>query len=178
MRHEFLPIYRFPTRSGRTLPYRLVGADRKGVISAAWNVPHRMSLSAVHASSALIIAVIAGNAVLAGWAFASDLRRMRALPGAFWTALLLVLALLVLQAAAGIVMTAGGARPKAALHFLYGILVLGTAVVQYGLRPGGFVRASARGDPARFREPRVLALICLTQAALIMRAYMTGVFGR
>jgi len=137
-----------------------------------------MSLRALHGLPLLIYAVGAANLVLACWAFIANLRKQHILPRTFWTVLLLVLVVLVVQVAAGITLTAGGSRPKAALHILYGILVGTTAVVQFGLRPGGFLRAMIVREPIAFREARLLALICLTQAALIARAYTTGAFGR
>ncbi len=135
-------------------------------------------LLTVHAFSFLIIATAAGNAVLAAWAFVADLRRGRALGRAFWGALLVVLVVLVIQAAAGLLLAVGGARPKTPLHFLYGILVTTGGVAQFGLRPGGFLRAAVRRNDTPFREARLLALICFTQMALILRAYTTGAWGR
>ena len=55
---------------------------------------------------------------------------------------------------------------------MYGALVAATAVVQYGLRPGGFLRR--RYSEFEKSEARTLALICLTQFALIARGWMTG----
>jgi len=142
-----------------------------------WNVPVGVRLVVFHAYPALITLVIVGNAILAAWALAADLRRTR-LSAFFWTATLVVVALVALQAAAGILLTFGGGRPRAPLHFLYGILVVAAAAVQFGLRPAGFLRRSVLRDPTRSREPRALALLCLTQAALLARAYTTGAFGR
>lgn len=136
-----------------------------------------MRLLALHSLSALITATATGNFVLAGWAFVAD-RRRRTLGTAFWALLLVVLALLVVQVASGVLLALGAARPRTPLHFLYGILVVGAAVAQFGLRPGGFLRATLQRDAIQFPEARTLALICLTQAALILRAYMTGVLGR
>ncbi|MGH2398716.1 MAG: hypothetical protein ACRDF6_02640 [bacterium] len=136
-----------------------------------------MRLVVFHAYPALITLVIVGNAVLAAWALAADLRR-RKLSAVFWTATLVVVALVALQLAAGILLALGGSRPRDSLHFLYGILVVAAAAIQFGLRPAGFLRRSVLRDPAPGREPRVLALLCLTQAALLARAYTTGAFGR
>lgn len=137
-----------------------------------------MSLVDLHAFPPLILAVVVGNVALALWAFAATLTRQRVLSRAFWTVLLLALVVLAVQVAAGVTLAAGGSRPKAALHFLYGVLVAGTALVQFGIRPGGFLRRSIARDPTTFREPRLVALICLTQAALVLRAYTTGALGR
>lgn len=137
-----------------------------------------MSLRDLHGLPLLIVIIVAVNLALAIWAFVDHIRKRRVLPRAFWTVLLGAIALLTIQVAAGITLTATGARPKAALHILYGILVGGTAVVQFGLRPDGFLRTAIVREPETFRESRLLALICLTQAALILRAYTTGAFGR
>jgi hypothetical protein len=138
-----------------------------------------MRLDTVHALGPLIIAAIAVNLLLAGWAFAAALGGRRALGPAFWAVLLVGLALVAVEVGLGILLAAGGARPRAPLHFLYGILVGAAAVVQFALRPGGFLRRSVQQTAGRvFKEPQVLALLCLTQAALLMRAYMTGALGR
>jgi hypothetical protein len=137
-----------------------------------------MRLDTVHALGPLIVAAIAVNLLLAGWAFAAGLGRRRALGPAFWAVLLVGIALVAVEAGLGILLTAGGARPRTPLHFLYGILVGATAVVQFGLRPGGFLRRSLQTAGRVFKEPQVLALLCLTQAALLLRAYMTGALGR
>lgn len=136
-----------------------------------------MRLLLLHSLPALTIAVIAGNVILTGWALAVDLRRRR-LDNSFWALLLIVLALLVVQIASGALLAVGGARPRRALHFLYGVLVTGVGGIQFGLRPGGFLRPTVIRDPTQFREPLTLALLCFTQAALILRAYTTGAFGR
>ncbi|HXF83732.1 MAG TPA: hypothetical protein VNN19_13365 [bacterium] len=138
-----------------------------------------MRLIALHALPALLWLEIAGNAVLAGWALLSDLRRRSALSTAFWTVLLIVVLLVAVQAGAGILLAVGGARPRAPLHFLYGLLVGIGAVLQFGLRPGGGLRRAVWGAGAGpGRESRALTLLCLTQAALLVRAYTTGAFGR
>jgi hypothetical protein len=135
-------------------------------------------LLTIHALSSLIRVVAFGNGVLAAWAFVVDLRQGRSLSRTFWVAVLLVVALLVIQMAAGFLLAVGGARPKTPLHFLYGFLIAVTAAVQVGLRPRGFLRPALMRAATQFREPRWLALICLTQGALILRAYMTGALGR
>lgn len=134
-------------------------------------------LLTVHALTPLIAAAIAGNAILAVWAFVAQRRQRRVLGRAFWVLLLLVVGVLAVQMAAGVLLAVAGARPKASLHFLYAVLVTAGAVAQFGLRPGGFLRAAVVRDSAQFSEPRYLALICFTEAALIARAYMTGAFG-
>ncbi len=137
-----------------------------------------MSFGTVHGTAALVWGLVVGNLVLAVWAGWGRLRRRRVLPPAFWVVLLVVLAVLAIQGAAGVLLLLGGARPRAGLHLLYAVLVVGVGVAQYGLRPGGFVRRVMASPPGSLDEPRVLALLCFTQAALLMRAWMTGTFGR
>jgi hypothetical protein len=134
------------------------------------------TLLTVHASRALLAAVVAGNAVLALWAFGAHLRGRRTLGATFWAVALVVAALTVVQAASGAALAVGGMRPRTWLHFLYGALVLVGVVAQAGLRPGGFLRPALHNPGAA--APRVLALLCLTQAALLLRAYTTGAWGR
>jgi len=131
---------------------------------------------ALHGTALLIWLPAVGNLVLALAAGIAALAGRRTLPAAFWAALLGLLAVLVVQAAAGLALFAGGARPRTALHLLYGVLVAVGAAVQYGLRPGGWLRRRLAVEP--LHEARVLALVCLTQGALILRAWMTGALGR
>jgi hypothetical protein len=134
-----------------------------------------MRLVALHAYPALMLLIVAGNAVLTLWAIGADLLRgRRRLGPLFWTLLLAVNALLALQVASGIILAVGGARPGVPLHFLYGILVIVGGLVQVGLRPGGFLRGRVLVNPAHTNEPRMLALLCLTELALVLRAYTTG----
>ncbi len=138
-----------------------------------------MTVLALHSLPILIVATIVGNAVLAVWAFAVHRQRRRTLGDVYWVLLLVVLALLTLQVGAGIVLALAGARPRTWLHILYGIVVAGVGVAQFGLRPRGFVRArQLLGFALDPHSPRGMALICLTQAALLARAYTTGAFGR
>ncbi|MDQ7820289.1 MAG: hypothetical protein QN173_05060 [Armatimonadota bacterium] len=134
------------------------------------------ALLTVHASRYLAVAVIVGNAALALWAFRAHVGGRRTLGAAFWTVLLAVAALTVVQAASGAVLALGGARPRTALHFLYGGLVVAGAVAQVGLRPGGFLRPALHNPGAA--GPSAFALLCLTQAALVGRAFTTGAWGR
>lgn len=133
-----------------------------------------MSLNQIHGTAVLVWTPVVGNLVLAIWAWVSGLRGRRTLSPVFWAAVLLVLAVLALQAAAGLLLFLGGTPPRRGLHLLYAVLVVVAGVAQYGLRPGAFLRRFLSPAPQTFHEPRVLALLCLTQAALIMRAWMTG----
>jgi len=131
-----------------------------------------MSPSDLHGAGVLVWVPAVGNLVLAGWAAASWLRGRRSMSPLFWPALLLLLAVLAVQAGAGLLLFLRGVPPRRSLHLLYAGLVVAAGVAQYGLRPRGFLR---RGfAPQAFNESRVLALLCLTQAALVMRAWMTG----
>jgi len=134
----------------------------------------------LHAQRALIIAVIAANGTLAIWAYVVHRRGQRTVSRGFWTVLLIILAFLIVQVASGIALLLSGARPRGnwPLHLLYGVLVGALAVYQVGLRPGGFVPAQHILLGLNPRSPSGLALICLMQAALIARAYATGIFGR
>lgn len=136
------------------------------------------SLLTVHTLSSLIGVAAIGNALLAVWAFGAGLLRVRVLSRTYWVVILLVAAVVAVQVASGLLLAVGGARPKTALHFLYGFLVAVTAAVQIGLRPGGFLRPTVMRAAVQFRETRWLALICLTQMALLLRAYTTGALGR
>ncbi len=134
-------------------------------------------LRAVHALLFLTVATAAGNAVLSAWAIAAHRRHRPAVSRAFWTLLFLVLVVLAVQIATGALQAVAGARPKTSLHFLYGVLVTTGAIVQFGLRPQGFLRAAMTRNETPFREPRSLAIVCVTQMLLILRAYTTGAFG-
>jgi len=92
----------------------------------------------LHASTVLIYAPLIGNMLLAIAAGGYALRR-RPLPGWFWTATTLVVAVLAVQLVAGLVLFAVGTRPRRGLHVMYGVLTAVTAVIQFGLRPGGFL---------------------------------------
>ena len=88
-----------------------------------------------------------------------------------------MLVVLAGQVITGALVAVSGARPRTQLHYLYGALVTTGAVVQFGLRPQGFLRVAMTRNEAPFREPRSLAIVCVTQMLLILRAYMTGAFG-
>lgn len=133
-------------------------------------------LQTLHAAPILLYGPMAGYALLAVAAGVSAVGR-RPLPAWFWTLSLLALVLVVVQAATGLLLLASGARPRAGLHMLYGLLVPGAGTVQYGLRPGGLLRRTFAREMT-WGEARTLALLSLTQAALIARAWMTGLAGR
>lgn len=130
-------------------------------------------LQSLHAAPILLFGPVAGYVLLAGVAGVYAIGR-RTLPGWFWTLSLLALAAVVIQVAVGVLALLSGARPGRALHLLYGALVVGAGIIHFGLRPGGFFRRTFARE-LTWGEARTLALISLTQAALIARAWMTGV---
>jgi hypothetical protein len=130
----------------------------------------------VHAAAILWYGPMAGYTLLAVAAGLFAIRR-RLLPGWFWTLSLVALAAVAVQAAAGVLLFLTGARPARSLHLVYGLLVLAAGLIQYGLRPGGFFRRTFVREVA-WGEARTLALVSLTQAALLMRAWMTGLGAR
>jgi len=106
-----------------------------------------------------------------------DLTRRYTMPHLFWWILWLAQIPLAVQAVLGVGVLAGGARPRTPYHLMYGALILLTLLGLYGLRAGGWIRRTFVKDE-RYRESRWLALICLFLAALVLRAYMTGMLGR
>jgi len=137
-----------------------------------------MSLTQIHGAAVLVWMPVVGNFLLAAWAGVAWLRGRRVLPPLFWPVLLLVLAPLIVQAVAGLLLVFSGERPRTGLHLLYAALVVVAAIAQYGLRPGGAVRRVVTAASNALPETQILALLCLTQAGLLMRAWMTGLFGR
>jgi hypothetical protein len=136
-----------------------------------------VTLRDIHGAGLLVWIPVAANLFLALWAFASGLAGRRTLSEIYWAAVFAVLALLAVQVLAGMLLFAGGSRPRTLLHVLYGISVAIVAVAQYGLRPGGWVRARILAGGS-VRETTAMALLCLTQAGLVMRAWMTAFAGR
>ncbi len=129
-------------------------------------------LETLHATPIVVYGPLVGNLLLAIVAGIYAVIR-RPLPGWFWTAVLVVLAILAVQIAAGVATFLGGARPRRGLHLVYGVCVVIAGAIQYGLRPGGVFRRRYAGELAN-AEGRILGLVCLTQFALIARAWMTG----
>ncbi len=126
----------------------------------------------LHAAPILVYGPMMGYALLAIVAAFCAVRR-RSLPSWFWSLTLLLLAVVVINVAVGALVYLSGTQPRRALHLLYGMLVLGTGLLQYWLRPGGFLRR-ASGAALTRHQVLTIALIALTQAALILRAWMTG----
>ncbi|MDR7523295.1 MAG: hypothetical protein QN168_12630 [Armatimonadota bacterium] len=129
-------------------------------------------METVHAAPVLLFGPMVGYALLAVIAGVSAVGR-RSLPPWFWTLSLVALLLVTLQVLVGAGLFLGGTRPRRGLHLLYGALVLAVGLIQYGLRPGGFFRRTFARE-LTWGEARTVALLSLTQAALIARAWMTG----
>ncbi len=100
------------------------------------------------------------------------------MPHLFWWILWLAQIPLGIQVLLGLVLLGGGAQPRTPFHLMYGGLVILTVAALFGLRPGGPLRRALIRDERGYRESRWLMLLCLFLAALVARAYMTGVFGR
>ncbi|MDR5695585.1 MAG: hypothetical protein QN198_08360 [Armatimonadota bacterium] len=126
----------------------------------------------------LVGVAIAINFICSVWAYAAHRRGRNTLGPVFWALLAVAQAAMVLQIVTGGILWVNGLRPKTSLHYLYGFLVLLTVVSQYGLKPGGRLRAWVSRQGGGFREPLVMALLCLFLAGLIARAYTTGLWGR
>ncbi len=137
-----------------------------------------MSLSQWHAQSLLLILTLTGDAVCIVLAVFADLTRRHTMPQLFWWVLWLAQVPLGVQAILGIGLLASGSRPRTPYHLMYGGLILLTLLALYGLRPGGWIRRAFVRDERAFRESRWLMLLCAFLAALVGRAYMTGVLGR
>jgi hypothetical protein len=130
-----------------------------------------------HASSLLMILTLVGDGLCIALAAFGDLTRRHTMPSLFWWILWLAQIPLGVQLAFGIGLLVGGAHPRTPYHVMYGALILLTLLGLVGLSPGGWIRrASVTGGG--FRESRWLLLICVFLAALVLRAYMTGVLGR
>lgn len=127
---------------------------------------------AVHAFRAVLWAAVALHAAVFLVAFALDLARRR-LPGWLWALYLPGAGLVVVQGISGVALYLTGFRPSDSLHLVYGLLSLAGGVAAFGLRPGGFLRGSLPST----REARAVALVSVTVAALLLRAYQTGAAG-
>ncbi len=126
-------------------------------------------MSAIHSFRALLWAAVALNGFVFLVSFFLDLARLR-VPSWLWATYLLACVLVGLQGLSGVTLYLSGFRPANSLHLLYGLLSLGGALAGFSLRPGGFLRAQIRP----FREARAVALLSVTVAALLLRAYQTG----
>lgn len=121
---------------------------------------------------------LAGDVMCLAFATFGDATGRYRMPHAFWWILWLAQIPLGIQVLVGLALFAGGTRPRTPLHLMYGGLVVLTVLGLYGLRPGGWLRRVIIRDERGYRESRWLMLLCLFLAALVGRAYMTGMLGR
>jgi hypothetical protein len=138
---------------------------------------------------ALGIAVLASNAVAAGWGAVAWLRKDARGSIAFWPLLRIAQATVVVQAVVGFVLLARGAAAPDGLHAAYGIAPLVISLVSEGMRVGvaqreleGVEDLEALGRDEQVAVARRVALgemAVMTVGALLiltlaLRAYQTG----
>jgi hypothetical protein len=138
---------------------------------------------------ALGIAVLASNAVAAGWGAVAWLRKDARGSIAFWPLLRIAQATVVVQAVVGFVLLARGASAPDGLHAAYGIAPLVISLVSEGMRVGvaqreleGVEDLEALGRDEQIAVARRVALgemAVMTVGALLiltlaLRAYQTG----
>ncbi|GEM_PF-118600 len=167
--HPFAPAaHRTRWRTG------LPGQDR----IAPPRTPRAVSLSHWHGSALLLQLTLIGDVLALAFAAFGDATGRYRMPHLFWWILWLAQIPLGIQLATGIAVLAAGARPRAPLHLMYGGLIVLTVLALAGLRPGGVLRRAFVADEREYRESRWLLLLCLFLAALVGRAYMTGLGSR
>ena len=137
-----------------------------------------MSLPQWHACPVFIAVTLVGDLLCVALAAFGDVTRRYHMPHIFWWILWIAQIPLALQVIGGVTLLAEGARPRTPLHLMYGGLIVATIASLYGLRPRGALRRAVVKDERTYRESRWLFLLCLFLAALVGRAYMTGVQGR
>ncbi len=136
-----------------------------------------MGLPEWHAWPVLLVLTLAGDVLCVALAAFGDLTGRTRMPHAFWWILWLAQIPLGLQIVLGLALYSEGARPRTAMHFLYGALIVLTLGALFVLRPGSANRRRWVPDETGFRESRWLALLCLFLAGLVGRVYMTGAIG-
>jgi len=137
-----------------------------------------MSLPQWHAWPPLLVLTLAGDVICVAFATFVDTTARHRIPHLFWWILWLAQIPLGIQVLLGLVLLGGGAWPRTPFHLMYGGLVILTVAALFGLRPGGPLRRTLIRDEREYRESRWLMLLCSFLAALVARAYMTGIFGR
>jgi hypothetical protein len=138
---------------------------------------------------ALGIAVLASNAVAAGWGAVAWLRKDARASIPFWPLLRVAQATVVVQAVVGFVLLARGASAPDGLHAAYGIAPLIVSLVSEGMRVGVAQRelegvddleALDRGEQiavarrVALGEMAVMTVGALLIVTLALRAYQTG----
>jgi hypothetical protein len=135
------------------------------------------------------IAVLASNAVAAGWGAVGWLRRDARASIVFWPLLRVAQATVVVQAVVGFILLARGASAPDGLHVAYGVAPLVISLVSEGMRVGvaqreleGVEDVEALGRRQQIAVARRVALgemgVMTVGALLILtlalRAYQTG----
>ena len=138
---------------------------------------------------ALGIAVLASNAVAAGWGAVGWLRHNARAAITFWPLLRFAQATVVVQAMVGLLLLARGASAPDGLHVIYGIVPLIVSLISEGMRVGVAQRelegvedvdALKRSDQVALArkvalgEMGVMTIGALLILTLALRAYQTG----
>jgi hypothetical protein len=135
------------------------------------------------------IAVLASNAVAAGWGAVGWVRRDARASIVFWPLLRVAQATVVVEAVVGLILLARGASAPDGLHFAYGIAPLLISLVSEGLRAGvaqreledvddlealGRTQQIAVARRVALGEMGVMTVGALLILTLALRAYQTG----
>jgi hypothetical protein len=138
---------------------------------------------------ALGIAVLASNAIAAGWGAVAWLRKDARASIVFWPLLRVAQATVVVEAVVGLVLLARGESAPDGLHAAYGIAPLVVALISEGMRVGvaqrelegiGDLEALDRGEQIAIArrvalgEMAVMTVGALLILTLALRAYQTG----
>ena len=135
------------------------------------------------------IAVLAANAVAAGWGIVGWLRRDARASIVFWPLLRVAQATVVVEAVVGFLLLARGAAAPDGLHVAYGIAPLVVSLVSEGMRASVAQRELADVDDVdgldrseqvalarrvALGEMGVMTVGALLIVTLALRAYQTG----
>jgi hypothetical protein len=135
------------------------------------------------------IAVLATNALAAGWGATCWLRKAPRMSIGFWPLLRLAQVAVVVQVVLGLALLARGDRPADDLHVLYGVAPLLVTLVSEGMRVGVAQRElEGVEDPDALERPQQIAIArrvalgevgvmtigALLIVTLALRAYSTG----
>ena len=138
---------------------------------------------------ALGIAVLAANAVAAGWGAVVWLRKEPRWSIGFWPVLRVAQAVVAVQVVIGLVLVARGASAPDGLHIAYGIAPLAISLVSEGMRVGVAQRHLDEVDDldslerseqvalakrVALAEVGVMTVGALLILTLALRAYQTG----
>jgi hypothetical protein len=135
------------------------------------------------------IAVLATNAIAAGWGAVGWLRKNARAAIAFWPLLRAAQATVVVQVVVGLLLVASGESTPDGLHIVYGVSPLIVTLVSEGMRAGVAQRElDAVDDLDALERPQQIALArrvalgemgvmtigALLIVTLALRAYQTG----